>query len=57
MNHSHIWVCVALGALTAVFATLGAGPVAFVPAAGCAAMCIHMVWTMVRGDARRGHIH
>ena len=55
MNHSHVWLCVALGALTVVFATLGAGPVAFVPAAGCAAMCIHMAWTMVRGV--RGQVH
>ena len=49
MNHSHIWICISLGALTALLATLGAGLVAFVPAAGCAVMCIHMIWTMIRG--------
>jgi uncharacterized membrane protein len=49
MNHSHIWICISLGALTVLLATLGAGLVAFVPAAGCAVMCIHMIWTMVRG--------
>jgi hypothetical protein len=48
MKHSHMFVCAGLGGLTVLLATLGAGPVAFVPAAGCAAMCVHMIWAMVR---------
>jgi hypothetical protein len=49
MKHSHMWLCGAFAALTVVLAAAGAGPVAFIPAAGCAVMCIAMVWTMIRG--------
>jgi hypothetical protein len=55
MKHSH-WLCGVLGALTILLAVLGAGAWALIPAAGCAAACAHMVWTMVRtGPHRTGH--
>lgn len=55
MNHSHR-LCVVFGALTILLLAIGAGAWALIPAAGCAAACTHMVWTMVRADHHRaGH--
>jgi hypothetical protein len=48
MKHSHL-LCAVFGALTILLVVLGAGAWALLPAAGCAATCAHMVWTMVRG--------
>jgi hypothetical protein len=56
MKHSHMWLCAAFASLTIVLAALGAGVLAFIPAAGCAVMCVTMVWTMVRHSAKhRSH--
>jgi hypothetical protein len=52
MKHSH-WLCGLFGGLAILLAVLGAGAWVLIPAAGCAAACAHMVWTMVRG----GHRH
>jgi hypothetical protein len=55
MKHSHMWLCGAFAALTVVLAVAGAGAWAFVPAAGCAVMCVTMVWTMVRSAKHGKH--
>ena len=55
MKHSH-WLCGVFGAAHHPPAVLGAGAWTLIPAAGCAAACAHMVWTMVRtGQHRTGY--
>ena len=56
MNHSHMWLCGAFGALTIVLASVGAGAVALIPAAGCAVTCGMMVWSVIQG-ARKPSQH
>ena len=51
MKHSH-WLCGVFGLLTVCLVALGAGAWALIPAAGCAATCVLMVWDMVRGGYR-----
>ncbi len=48
MKHWHMWLCGAFVALAIVLVVAGAGALAFLPALGCAAMMIMMVWMMVR---------
>lgn len=42
------WLCGVFGLLTVLLVILGAGAWALIPAAGCAATCVPMVWGMVR---------
>ena len=49
MKLSHIGLCLGALALAFLLGALGAGWIAFIPAAACAGMCIYMIAGMVRG--------
>jgi hypothetical protein len=52
MKASHLLICVALVAAAAVLVAVGVGAAAFIPAIGCMAMMVGMMWMMSGG--RRG---